>query len=81
MTHLGRRHPVDLGVVGDIKATLEALLPMLEARSERGFLDVPGRHDKALGTREERAAARGEIHPQYLATDRPARGRGCDLHR
>lgn len=33
-THLGRRHPVDLGVVGDIKATLDALLPRLQARED-----------------------------------------------
>ena len=29
-THIGRRHPVTIGAVGDIKATLEALLPRLE---------------------------------------------------
>jgi pyruvate dehydrogenase (quinone) len=28
-THIGRRHPVTIGAVGDIKATLEALLPAL----------------------------------------------------
>ena len=32
-THLGRRHPVTKGVVGDMKATLEALLPRLHERS------------------------------------------------
>ncbi|MFB5207795.1 hypothetical protein, partial [Stenotrophomonas sp. 3diitr2024] len=26
-SHLGRRHPVNLGVVGDIAPTLDALLP------------------------------------------------------
>ena len=31
-THLGRRHPIDLGVVGDIQHTLQALLPRLEQR-------------------------------------------------
>lgn len=30
--HLGRRHPVDLGVVGDIVPTLQALLPLLTER-------------------------------------------------
>ncbi|MEL1737642.1 hypothetical protein V2W62_20515, partial [Acinetobacter baumannii] len=38
-SHLGRRHPIDLGVVGDVIPTLEALLPLLEAREERSFLD------------------------------------------
>ena len=68
-THLGRRHPVELGVVGDIKATVAALLPRVKARSERGFLDdCVARHDKAMETLEKRATAHeGKIHPQYLA--------------
>jgi len=36
-THLGRRHPVTKGVVGDVKATLEALLPRLSERSDGSF--------------------------------------------
>jgi pyruvate dehydrogenase (quinone) len=36
-THLGRRHPVTIGVVGDIKASLEALLPKLNERSDSSF--------------------------------------------
>ena len=32
-THLGRRHPVELGAVGDIKATVAALLPKVKARN------------------------------------------------
>src|SRR5260370_28161712 len=36
-THLGRRHPVTKGVVGDVKATLEALLPKLVERSDASF--------------------------------------------
>ena len=38
-THLGRRHPVEVGVVGDVKATLEALIPRLRSREDRAFLD------------------------------------------
>lgn len=37
-THLGRRHPVTLGAVGNIKATLEALLPRLKQRQDDTFL-------------------------------------------
>src|SRR4029450_9390570 len=68
-THLGRRHPVELGVVGNVKATVAALLPKVKARSERGFLDdCVARHDKALAALEKRATAhKGKIHPQYLA--------------
>src|SRR6266699_3204633 len=37
-THIGRRHPVTLGVVGDIKTTLQALLPRLEEHEDDAFL-------------------------------------------
>src|SRR5216684_740616 len=39
-THIGRRHPVTIGAVGDIKATLEALLPHLEQHDDGAFLAV-----------------------------------------
>ena len=37
-THIGRRHPVTIGAVGNIKATLEALLPRLEQHEDGSFL-------------------------------------------
>src|ERR1700757_4207981 len=37
-THIGRRHPVAIGTVGDIKTTLEALLPRLEKHDNGDFL-------------------------------------------
>jgi pyruvate dehydrogenase (quinone) len=37
-THIGRRHPVTIGAVGNIKATLEALLPRLKQHEEGTFL-------------------------------------------
>jgi pyruvate dehydrogenase (quinone) len=37
--HLGRRAAVDLGLVGDIGETLKALMPHLNQRSDRHFLD------------------------------------------
>jgi pyruvate dehydrogenase (quinone) len=39
-THLGRRHPVTRGLVGDIKATLEALIPRLHEKSGTHFRDA-----------------------------------------
>jgi pyruvate dehydrogenase (quinone) len=77
--HLGRRHPVTLGVVGDIGPTVEALLPLVRERTDRRFLD----HALAAQaqTREEQQARAvvgksGAIHPQYLASTiaRLARG-------
>ncbi len=37
--HIGRRTPVDLALVGDVKATLAALLPMVKERNETRFLE------------------------------------------
>src|ERR1700719_1885508 len=37
-THIGRRHPVTIGAVGDIKTTLEALLPRLKQHEDNAFL-------------------------------------------
>lgn len=69
-THLGRRHPVEVGVVGDIKATAAALLSRIEAKTDRSFLeDCVARHDKAVAALDRRAAPThsGRIHPQYFA--------------
>ncbi|MFG3589934.1 thiamine pyrophosphate-dependent enzyme [Streptomyces sp. NPDC047990] len=37
--HLGRRIPVDVGLTGDVGATLRALLPLLATASDRSHLD------------------------------------------
>jgi pyruvate dehydrogenase (quinone) len=69
--NLGRRCKLDLGIVGDISATLEALLPKLKAKSDRKHLDASLAHyKKARSGLDE--LARGTpgnkpIHPQYLA--------------
>jgi pyruvate dehydrogenase (quinone) len=39
-THIGRRHPVTIGAVGDIKTTLEALLPRLKQHEDCSFLTI-----------------------------------------
>jgi pyruvate dehydrogenase (quinone) len=69
--NLGRRCKLDLGLVGDIGATIEALLPKLTAKSDSGHLDDSIAHyKKARAGLDE--LARGTpghkpIHPQYLA--------------
>jgi pyruvate dehydrogenase (quinone) len=46
-THIGRRHPVAIGAVGNIKATLEALLPRLTQHEDGTFLATHvARHQK-----------------------------------
>jgi pyruvate dehydrogenase (quinone) len=37
-TRLGLRFPIDVGLTGDAKATLQMLLPLLERRADRSFL-------------------------------------------
>lgn len=68
-THLGRRHPVEVGAVGDIATTLAALLPRVQVRGDREFLDqCLERHQKAVDHLNERATPGedGTIRPQYL---------------
>jgi pyruvate dehydrogenase (quinone) len=68
---IGRRTPVDLGVVGDIRSTLDALLPLLEENRDRRHLDEATEHyrktrksldELAVGTPGKRP-----IHPQQIA--------------
>jgi pyruvate dehydrogenase (quinone) len=68
---IGRRVPVDLGVVGDVRATIEALLPRLEAHGDSGHLDQARRHyKKAREDLDALAVSRSgkpPIHPQQVA--------------
>jgi pyruvate dehydrogenase (quinone) len=70
-THLGRRHPITLGLVGNIKDTLQALLPRIKQRDDSGFLDTyVERHNKALAAQTSRASPgrHGKVYGQYLAS-------------
>jgi len=69
--HLGRRHPIDIGVVGDVKSSLQALLPRLTKRSDDKFLrEGLERHRKGTEIQDKRAriGRGGAIHPQYLTS-------------
>ena len=56
-THLGRRHPVTRGVVGDLKPTLEALIPRLQAKSDTQYRDqFVTRHREVIARQKEKAA-------------------------
>jgi pyruvate dehydrogenase (quinone) len=69
--HLGRRHPVDLGLVGDVGATAAALLPRLKGDRRRAHLDDATAHYRKTRAKLDELAvpSRGKapIHPQYLA--------------
>jgi pyruvate dehydrogenase (quinone) len=69
--NIGRRAPVDIGIVGDIATSLDALLPRLREKKERAHLDQSlknyrearkGLDDLAIGT-----PGRRPIHPQQIA--------------
>jgi pyruvate dehydrogenase (quinone) len=68
---IGRRAPVDLAVIGDVRATVDALLPRLKARRDTGHLDRARQHyRKARKGLDELAHARSDkplIHPQQIA--------------
>ncbi|UNK71675.1 ubiquinone-dependent pyruvate dehydrogenase [Microbacterium sp. H1-D42] len=68
---LGKRHPIDLGLVGDVRATAEALLPKLTAKSDRRHLDDAIAHYRKTRARLDDLAVPSRdsqpIHPQYLA--------------
>ena len=70
-THIGRRHPVTLGVVGSVKDTLQALLPRLPQREDSAFHDTyVERHKKDLEAQSKRAAPghHSKISGQYLTS-------------
>ena len=39
-TRIGLRYPIEVGLAGDCKKTLEALLPLLKKRKDRSFLET-----------------------------------------
>src|SRR5437899_8576043 len=41
---IGRRAPVDLGVVGDVRATIESVLPLIQKTRDRTHLDRATEH-------------------------------------
>jgi pyruvate dehydrogenase (quinone) len=67
---IGRRTAVDLGLVGSVRDTLRALLPLLTPKSEAAHLESAREHyQKARTGLDDLATGKpGEmpIHPQYL---------------
>ncbi|KQP05901.1 pyruvate dehydrogenase [Methylobacterium sp. Leaf99] len=76
---LGRRCKLDLGLVGDVKDTIAALMPKLTPKDDRKHLDAALKHyakaredldDLATGAPKKGwfglKSAKSPIHPQYL---------------
>lgn len=68
---LGRRSRLDLGLCGDIRDTLGALLPLISPKTDRAFLDeMTEQHRIArlkLSAGVEAGRARKPIHPGFVA--------------
>jgi pyruvate dehydrogenase (quinone) len=68
---IGRRSKIDLGLVGSVKETLSALLPLLTGRAERAHLDDRVKDYKKVREGLEELASSDKnqtpIHPQYVA--------------
>jgi pyruvate dehydrogenase (quinone) len=69
--HLGRRTPLDLGLVGDVQATVAAVLPKIREKNDTSFLE---RHlaqtrefDELLDHYVEKGPGVNPIRPEYLA--------------
>jgi pyruvate dehydrogenase (quinone) len=71
---LGRRVPLNLGLVGDVRATLDGLLPLLDSKDDkqsRQHLDRAADHYRGVRKDLDQLAAGGSgkklIHPQQVA--------------
>jgi pyruvate dehydrogenase (quinone) len=68
--NIGKRTAVDLGVVGDVKATITALLPLLKEKGDDSHLAQARKHyAKARKSLDDLAAGTGKraLHPQQVA--------------
>lgn len=69
--HLGRRSPLTMGLVGDVGATLSALMPRLKQNANTEFLDrCQSHYKKAREGLDDLATRRKQdepLHPQYVA--------------
>ena len=68
---IGLRYPVEVGLVGDSRRTLEALLPLLQPRANAGFLDEAREGMRAWTALMEERGRRADkpMKPQVLARE------------
>ncbi|HXW43513.1 MAG TPA: ubiquinone-dependent pyruvate dehydrogenase [Streptosporangiaceae bacterium] len=68
--HIGRRVPVDIPLVGTVKDTAEALLPLLKPKSDSSHLDRMTAHYRraraGLDKLAERSGGRSPLHPEFI---------------
>ena len=70
-SRIGLRFPVEVGLVGDARHTLKALIARAKAHADRSFLETAQRRKQEWADLLERAAdsARGRLTPDRLARD------------
>jgi pyruvate dehydrogenase (quinone) len=71
-SHLGRRTALELGVEGDVGATLRAVLPLVEPKQDRSFLDrMLHEHaqklEKVVSAYTSKVERMRPVHPEYVA--------------
>jgi pyruvate dehydrogenase (quinone) len=68
---IGRRTRVDLGLIGNVKDTLDLLIPLIKNKVDRSYLDRCVAHYKNVRESLDELAVgepgRTPIHPQYVA--------------
>jgi pyruvate dehydrogenase (quinone) len=65
---LGLRYPVEVGLTGDVKATLQGLLPLLQRKADRSFLNETQQRMGAWNDLLDKvsATARSPLRPQMV---------------
>ena len=65
---IGLRFPVDIGLVGDVKQSLQAMLPLLNAKQDRSYLEEARKQLQQWNTLLERVEAteRSPLRPQMV---------------
>jgi pyruvate dehydrogenase (quinone) len=68
-SHIGWRYQIEIGLAGDAGATLEALLPLIERKSDRSFLETAQERMQDWKTLEKQRASREDVplKPQVVA--------------
>ncbi|MBL1075490.1 ubiquinone-dependent pyruvate dehydrogenase [Nocardia sp. 2] len=71
-SHLGRRVPLEQAVLGDVAATVDALLPLVKPKQDSRFLDKCVKHTERSVKRLRHYVTEGPkltpIRPEYLAS-------------
>jgi pyruvate dehydrogenase (quinone) len=68
---IGRRVPVEVPLVGTVKDTLQALVPLIKPKTDTSHLDLMTAHYRRARTDLDRLAVpgngKGALHPQFVA--------------